>query len=149
VFFFFLERLEIPIGLKKKELLLQDLDCEPKLHNILNAWYVPKFSPYAGIDNEYWIATQEVDLSRQKSYPCNVVIISRIVHYISLLFPLYQFYVPPVYDTDWINWATKWSRMRGLHLNSNFSEAYRAMIYEWSLNHGTPVQASIEVTNEE
>jgi len=71
---------------------------------------------------------------------CNMELLSRSVHYLRVLFPLYQFN----FDTEEaIAFLPVWERARGFRMTSNFNEIYRVGLYELALTHGQPVARSV------
>lgn len=71
---------------------------------------------------------------------CNMELLSRSVHYLRILFPLYQFN----FDTESaIGFLPVWERARGFRLTAQFNEVYRVGLYELALAHGQPVARSV------
>jgi len=67
--------------------------------------------------------------------PLNVILLSRILHFLHLLFPLYTY----DFNEENKDFLRVWQRARGHRLNGFLDEPYRCALYEWALSNGNPV----------
>jgi len=66
---------------------------------------------------------------------CNMTLLSRCVHYLKIMFPLYEF----EFASDEANeFLDQWERARGYKITGKFNEVYRAGLYEIALSFGAP-----------
>jgi len=72
----------------------------------------------------------------------NVETVSRIVHYIKILFPLFSFDFTSEESTSFYD---LWCRARGHRVNPHFNEIYRVYIYDLCLLVGSPTSRQLEV----